>query len=490
MALQPIVQVLREAAEREPHRPSITHETASVTRMELEAHTNRLARAYQELGVQQGDLVTIALPNGIDFFEATIATWKVGATPQPVSARLPFLERDAIIDLADPALIVGVEDGQHGERASVPRGFQAAAELSTDPLLPDRVASHHKAMTSGGSTGRPKLIVSANPAEVDLEIESPMQVLPDRAHLVPGPLYHNAPFAFSLAALVRGNHIVVLTRFDAEQALQLIESHRVDYTVLVPTMMHRIWRLDRKLRDQYDLSSLRVMLHMAAPCPDWLKQDCIDWLGAERIFELYGGTEAQGYTWINGTEWLEHRGSVGKPAATCEMKILAADGGELPAGEVGEVYIMPETGPGSTYHYVGAEAKVRSGWESLGDIGWVDEDGYLYLSDRHTDMILSGGANIYPAEIEAAIDAHPAVRSSAVIGLPDEDLGNRVHALVDAIGALQEDELLDHLSARLVRYKVPRSVEFVSHPLRDDAGKVRRSALRAERIEDPEGLNS
>ena len=164
------------------------------------------------------------------------------------------------------------------------------------------------------------------------------------------------------------------------------------------------------------------------------------------------------------------------------MRILGEEGEELAAGEVGEVFIMPDEGPGSTYHYLGADARVRDGWESLGDIGWMDEDGYLYLHDRQTDMILSGGANIYPAEIEAALDAHPQVRSSAVIGLPDEDLGQRVHGIVYVEGKLTDDELREHLAERLVRYKVPRSFEYVGEPLRDDAGKVRRSALLAERV--------
>ncbi len=487
MALQPLSQVLREIAERAGARPAVTFEDQSVTWQELEDRSNRLARAYEALGVGPGDFVTIALPNGIEFYEASLATWKLGATPQPVSAKLPFIERDAIIELANPALVVGVSDGEHGERVSIPVGYTPDPALPTAPIEPDRVAPHYKAMTSGGSTGRPKLIVSANPGEMDLEIASTMEFENDRAYLVPGPLYHNAPFAFSMQALFRGNHVVVMTRFDAEETLRLIERHEVDYTVLVPTMMHRIWRLEREVRDRYDLSSLRVMLHMAAPCPAWLKEAWIEWLGPERIFELYGGTEAQGATWITGTEWLEHRGSVGRPMETTTMKVLGEDGRELPPGEVGEIYMMPETGPGTTYHYIGAEAKKRDGWESLGDIGWMDEDGYLYLSDRQTDMILQGGANIYPAEVEAAIDAHPAVRSSAVIGLPDDDLGSRVHGIVDAVEPVSEQDLLDHLAERLVRYKIPRSLEFVNEPLRDDAGKVRRSALRAERVAATEG---
>jgi len=224
--------------------------------------------------------------------------------------------------------------------------------------------------------------------------------------------------------------------------------------------------------------------HLAAPCPMWLKDAYIDWLGADVIWELYGGTEGQGGTVITGPEWLLHRGSVGKPNAACEMKIVDEQGNTLPPGEVGEVFMRPVAGPGTTYRYIGAQAKsMEGGWESLGDMGSMDADGYLYLSDRQTDMILSGGANIYPAEVEAAIDAFPGVRSSAVIGLPHEDLGNYVHAIVDAPdGSISKDALLAHLAERLVRYKLPRTVEFVTEPLRDDAGKVRRKSLRAERM--------
>jgi bile acid-coenzyme A ligase len=165
------------------------------------------------------------------------------------------------------------------------------------------------------------------------------------------------------------------------------------------------------------------------------------------------------------------------------IRVLDENGRDLEPGQIGEIYMMPDDGPGTTYHYVGAEPKSRDGWESLGDIGRMDEEGYVYLADRQTDMILRGGANVYPAEVEAAIDAHPRVRSSAVIGLPDEDLGNRVHAIVDAPKGMTEEELLTHLAERLVRYKIPESFEFVSDPLRADDGKVRRSALRDERIQ-------
>lgn len=299
---------------------------------------------------------------------------------------------------------------------------------------------------------------------------------------MPGPLFHNGPGVWSCQGLLYGNHVAVLPRFDAEATLAAIAEHRADVVYLVPTMMKRILRLPDDVRLSYDLSSLRIVWHLAEPCPPWLKEAWIDWLGPERIYELYAGTEAQGVTVITGTEWLEHRGSVGRPI-TGEFMVTDDDGTPLPPGQQGEIWIR-RTAEQPTYRYVGAEPRtLGDGWESLGDIGWFDEDGYLYLADRMADMILCGGSNVYPAEVEAAIQEHPAVRSVAVIGLPDEDKGNRVHAIVEADPAeLSEAELLAFLGDRLVTYKLPRSVEFVDVPLRDDAGKVRRSALRAERV--------
>ena len=480
MAAMPIGRLLGWLAEREPERPAITHEGRTVTRLALERASNRLARAYEALGVRQDDLVTVALTNGIEFYQACAAAWKLGATPQPVSARLPLLEREAIVELADPRLVVGAEGGAHGGRATVPAAYAPDPALSDAPL-PERTARYWKAPTSGGSTGRPKLIVSEEPGAFD-PVEPALSVVPEGVMLVPGPLYHNGPFTSSMRGLFNGNHLVVMSRFDARETLELIEAHRVTWVMLVPTMMHRIWRLGAEARARFDLSSLGMMLHLAAPCPPWLKERWIEWLGPERVHELYAGTEAQGITWIDGNEWLAHRGSVGRPMEGFRLRILDDNGAELPPGEVGGVYMIPDAGPGTTYHYIGAEPQAFDGWESVGDLGWLDEEGYLYLADRRTDMILSGGANVYPAEVEAAIDAHAAVRSSAVIGLPDEDLGQRVHAIVDATGEVGDGDLLAHLAERLARYKVPRSFEYVSEPLRDDAGKVRRAALRAERL--------
>jgi bile acid-coenzyme A ligase len=469
-------------AGKDPLKPFVTDEFRTITRGEFEMSSNRLARAYAGLGVKEGDMVTIALPNGIEFFEATFAAFKLGATPQPISARLPKFERDAIIEIANPSLVVGVEEGDIVGRAWLAAGFVPDASLS-DKELPEITTKYWKAPTSGGSTGRPKLIVAEQPAQFDPDTPA-LQMEVDRAILMPGPLYHNAPFAFSMSALFRGNHVVITTRFDAMETLRLVETHKVDWLYLVPTMMQRIWRLPQEQRLAHDMSSLRVMLHLAAPCPAWLKEEWINWLGPEIIHELYAGTEAQGSTWITGTEWLEHRGSVGKPSPNCAMKIVGENGETLPPGEIGEVYMIPLAGQGVTYHYVGATPKADDeGWESIGDMGHMDEDGYLYLADRQTDMILCGGANVYPAEVEGAIEAFEGIRSCAVIGLPDEDLGNRVHAIIDTAGGkLDETALLAHLSERLGRYKIPRSFEYVDEPLRSDAGKVRRKALREDRL--------
>jgi len=482
MPMLSLSRIIAFWAGSQPGRVAIDHEGASVTWAEFEERTNRLARAYKALGVEPDDFVTIGLPNGIEFIEACFATWKLGATPQPISARLPKLERDQIVELAKPALVVGCAPDEYAPTPSVPEYFAPDASLSGAPL-PERTAASLKAMTSGGSTGRPKLIVSKSPGAYDPETVT-LEIQNGGVMLVPGPLYHNGPFLWAMVALFKGCTVAITTRFDAEQTLRTIERLRADTCYMVPTMMRRIWSMPEATRKSFDLSSLRTLWHLAEPCPAWLKERFIEWLGAPVIWELYGGTEGQGSTTIQGQDWLTHKGSVGKPVDTCEMKIVGEDGRQLPPGEVGEVYIRPLTGPGTTYRYLGASAKaIDGGWESLGDMGWMDTDGYLYLADRLSDMVIVGGANIYPAEVEAALDAFPGVRSSAVIGLPDENTGNRLHAIIDRPeGPAIETALLDHLKKHLVLYKTPRTFEWVSEPLRDEAGKVRRTALRIERL--------
>ena len=474
MTLLSISRCLTELARRDPDRPAVVDEGGTLTRDALDRASNRLARAYAGLGVGEGDMVTVALPNGRDFVLACAAAWKLGATPQPVSSRLPRAELEAVVELAGPALVVGAEvEG----RTCVGADVQLPDD---DGPLPDVVSQEWKAPTSGGSTGRPKLIVATTPGLFDPDVPAVGYLRADDVQLVPGPLYHNGPFMYCFRGLFAGHTVVLMRRFDAERTLALVEQHRVGFAMVVPTMMQRIWRLPE--RERYDVSSLHTVLHLGAPCPAWLKQAWIDWLGPDRVLELYAGTEGTGITVISGREWLEHPGSVGRPALGSSVRVLRADGTDCAPGETGEVYLMPRTGPGTTYRYVGATAKAVDGWETLGDLGHVDEDGYLYLADRSADLVLTGGSNVYPAEVEAVLDSHPAVRSSCVLGLPDDDLGERVHALVDATSPVTEAELQAWVGERLVRYKVPRSVELVDGPLRDDAGKMRRSALRAERL--------
>ena len=469
---------LGDLARENPSAPSVTCGEHTLTRAELESASNRLARDLQSGGVGVGDMVSIGLPNSVEWFVAVAACWKVGATPQPVSPRLPPPELEAILELADPKAVIGIAPAP-GRRV-IPPGYVPDPSISDDPL-PDVASPAWKAPTSGGSTGRPKLIVSGDPAELDADAP-PMFGVANGCLVMPGPLYHNGPIVGSCSVWLAGGHVVVLPRFDAEATLDAVARYRADTLYLVPTMMKRIIRLPPETRLSYDVSSLQAVWHLAEPCPPWLKEAWIEWLGPDRILELYAGTEAQAATVITGREWLAHRGSVGRPIQGAVM-ICDPDGRQLGPGEEGEVWMRSERGR-PTYHYVGAEARTREGgWESLGDMGWLDEDGYLYLGDRMQDMILTGGSNVYPAEIEAVLQEHPAVRSCAVIGLPDDDLGNVVHAIVEAEpDEISREALLAFVGARLTRYKVPRSVEYTDQPLRDDAGKVRRAALRAERI--------
>jgi bile acid-coenzyme A ligase len=480
----PLGVVMGQLAADDPDAPALTHEGRTLSRAELDRRTTRLAHAYADRGVQADDFVTIGLPNGIEYFEAVLACWKLGANPPPVSHRLPAIERREIIALAQPALVVGVSDDDAGGRVSVPAGFEPEPRPGYDEPLPPVIGRSWKAPTSGGSTGRPKLIVAGQRGYVEnvRPIAEMGQIRADSTCVVTGPLYHSAPFQFSVAGLLIGAHQVVMTRFDPSQTLELVERYRADWLYMVPTMMQRIWRLPDDEKFGRDLSSLKVVYHLAAPCPPWLKQAWIDWLGAETIWELYGGTEAQAVTVLNGKEWLEHRGSVGRPWLG-EIKVLGPDGEELAPGETGTVWMRRGEGKRASYEYIGATARATAdGWESLGDVGRLDEDGYLYLADRETDMILVGGANVYPAEIEAALDEHPLVSSSCVIGLPHDDLGNVPHAIVHVTGEVSDDDLERHLRDRLAPYKIPRSFERTDEPLRDDAGKMRRPALRAERL--------
>ncbi|HEY0104442.1 MAG TPA: AMP-binding protein [Rhizomicrobium sp.] len=472
---------LREIVAAQPRAPAVTAQEVTLSWAELDGRSNRMARGLLAGGVTHGDFVTIALPNGLAFVEACYACWKIGAVPQPVSSRLPANELAAIVELAKSPVVVS--DVAMAAPAPVVSSAALLGAGTDASALPDAVSPSWKAPTSGGSTGRPKLIVSGTPG-LTPKGGGPTNFWlhrPDTVALMPGPLYHNGPFSNVFNALNAGGHVIVMAKFDAEATLREVERHRANWIYLVPTMMSRIWRLPN--RADYDASSLKTVWHLAAPCPPQLKQHWIDWLGADAIWELYGGTEAQAATTISGREWLSHRGSVGRVLPGGEMKAFDAQGRPLPPGETGEIFMRRAAHMPPTYRYIGAEARaLADGWESIGDIGRFDEEGYLYLADRRTDMILVGGANVYPAEVEAALDEHPLVASSAVIGLPHEELGNQVHAIVQPRPGLDVEDLKRHLAERLVIYKQPRTFELVEENVRDDAGKVRRSALRDERV--------
>ncbi|HEX7784499.1 MAG TPA: AMP-binding protein [Sphingobium sp.] len=482
--IMPIGDLLAYYAGKDPAKPAVTYDDRTTTFAELDLNSNRRARQLAALGVHEGDVVTLAVPNGLEFYETAFAIWKLGATPNIVSSKLPGAELRTIVEIAKPRLIIGEESARVEGWDFLLAGTSPDGSHSAD-ALPTKIAPRWKMHTSGGSTGRPKLIVDKQAGTYDIS-KAPLGQLPGEIMLNPGPLYHNAPFVGSFQWLFAGNQVIEMGRFDALRALELIERYKVSRVNFVPTMMSRIWRLPDEQRNAFDLSSLRIVFHMASVCPQWLKQAWIDWIGPDRIIEIYGGSELIGSTVITGREWLSHKGSVGKVMPGAQMRILDEQGNERRPGEIGEIYFLPDAGPDSTYEYIGAQAKAVNGWQTYGDLGHVDEDGYLYIADRRTDMVVSGGANIFPAEVEAALDEHPDVQSSVVIGLPDSDLGQRAHAIVqltdDALERVDGDTLRAFLSDRLVRYKIPRTFEFTNQLLRDDAGKVRRSQLRDERI--------
>jgi bile acid-coenzyme A ligase len=487
----PIGTQISALAELAPDEPAVTCDGVTITRAELDRSTNRLARAYADRGVGVGDYVTMVLPNSIEWIQAAVACWKLGAVPQPLSARLPEAELHGLLELRPPKLLVGRD---HPEMTSVPAGFVPDPALSDD-VLPEAVSPVWKAMGSGGSTGRPKLIESGGDSRIPAAIGYPLGAQEGDVTLMPVPLSHNTGFTAATMALLMRHHLVLMSRFEPRQFLRLITDHKVTFLTTVPTIMQRTLPVYYADPGAYDLSSIRRFWHLAAPCPPNVKQAWIDLLGPEKVWELYGGTELQALTFISGDQWLTHRGSVGVVVAG-EMKVLDDDGNQCPPGVEGEIYMRPAPGSAPTYRYVGATAKSRDGWDSLGDLGYFDADGFLYLSDRRVDMFTVGGRNVYPAEIENALSAHPDVLSCLVVGIPDPnsgDLGQVPHALVHTAegSTLDVAAVQEFLRERIAGYKVPNTVEFVDTPLRDDAGKARRSAVRdqvMERLRPPQHL--
>jgi fatty-acyl-CoA synthase len=372
-------------------------------------------------------------------------------------------------------------------------GFEVYDEVlqSAAPERPDDEQEGREMLYSSGTTGRPKGVrkplpgtpfgdPSAAPVQVAQGI-SLFGVGPGAVYLSPAPLYHSAPLVYSMSMHRLGATVVVMERFDAQQCLELIERHRVTLAQFVPTMFIRLLRLPPEVRERYDLSSLQMAVHAAAPCPVSVKRQMLEWWGPI-ILEYYAGTEDIGSTVITSQEWLAHPGSVGRPTTECH--IVREDGEDAPPGEAGVVYFAG----GRPFEYHNDPDKTASvvndkGWRTLGDIGYLDEDGYLYLTDRQAHMIISGGVNIYPQEAENVLAGHPTVVDVAVIGVPDAEMGEAVKAVVEpvdpaAAGDALADELLAHCRRELATYKCPRTVDFVDDLPRDDNGTLYKRRLR------------
>ncbi|MEJ2862252.1 AMP-binding protein [Actinomycetospora flava] len=490
-AVESLGAAFTRMAREHPDRPAVTDDDSTWSRADLEAHANRWAHDLAARGVHPGDFVSIALPNVAEHYALTLAAWKLGAVPQPLSHKLSDAELAAVLDVVRPPVVAGLAPGTDTSvvppgTTALPFGHRPGGPDTPPPPAPAPPA--WKAPTSGGSTGRPKVIVAAEPGTVDIVASraAVYRIEPDGTFLCTAPLFHNAPYLFSLLGLMLGNHVVLMGRFDAARALALAQEHAATWIYAVPTMMGRMLRVagDGAQRNSThrerlpDLPALRTLFHIGAPCPPAVKRAVIDWLGPDRVLEGYAGTEAQARTSITGREWLEHPGSVGRVTGG-EIEARTLDGERRCAvGEVGELWLRPEPGR-TTYRYIGAEARSRpGGWESLGDMGSFDADGYLHLADRAADMIVVGGQNVYPAEIEAAILEHPAVMSAVVVPAPDDDLGSVPHAVVQTGHDVTDADLDAHVAARLSPAKRPRAWRRSAGALRDDAGKVRRSSYR------------
>ena len=444
----------------------------TVTYGELDSLSDRMALRLAGRGVESGDRVVAALPKSVAQLALGFAVWKRGATLVPLRHDMPVPERAPLVELARASAVIAESD-----LAALAAPGDGAVDLDrpATPASPLLVAS-------GGSTGRPKLIRTPLPSTITPgqpfnPVGAIIGMRAGQTVFTGSPPYHFMGFGNYLSVL-EGGTSVILERFDAGLLLGAIERHRVNLLVLVPTMMIRLLR-DPTIT-QRDLSSIEAIVHSAAPCPPWVKRAWIDLVGGERVFEIYSSTEQVGFCVVSGTEWLERPGTVGRGVMT-EIRVLDADGHDVAAREVGEIHMRLAGLPVPVYEYVGADRGpvTDDGFASVGDLGWLDEDGYLFIADRRTDLIISGGVNIYPAEVEAVLTEHPAVADAAVVGVPDDEWGRRVHALVEVFpGASVTPEELDaHCRARLSATKVPRSYDLTTDLGRNEAGKLRRSGL-------------
>lgn len=503
-------------ARETPDRPAVIMASTGESRTfaQLDDSSRRIADLLWDLGLRRGDHAAVLMDNQLEFFEVYWAAMRSGLYLTAVS---PFLTpREATYILANSesrVLVVSstrldtsaslVADElpalEHrfvvGERsASLPAGHAWLDDHTavTTRDRGDREPLGRVMLYSSGTTGRPKGIKKplldvpfGHGGELARTLPDLMGVGPDTVYLSPAPLYHLAASVYIDAVNANGGTVVVMERFDARTALEVIERHRVTMAQFVPTMLIRILKLPDEVRLGSDLSSLTCIVHGAGPCPRSVKEQVIDWLGPI-VWEYYGGTEDNGNTVISSPEWLDHPGSVGRALAGTTLHICDAEGNELAPREVGVVY-METSWERSQFEYHGepgasaaARHHVHPTWTTLGDVGWVDEDGYLYLTDRLNFTIVSGGVNIYPREVEDILAMHPDIVDVAVFGVPDEDMGEAVKAVVQPrVAGTRElaEELIAYTRDRLAHYKCPRSVDFVDELPRLPTGKLHKQTL-------------
>lgn len=499
------------------HEPAVIDERSATTWAELDDRATRLVHALRDRGLVSGDRIVALLGNQVELVELTVACAHGGWVLVPLNWHWVVREVAYVLDDADASAVVVDERWADvvvpavdaatadptvrlyvGDRASLPAGFEpyerALVAARTDEI--DNPERGGPMFYTSGTTGNPKGVrsmlsaVGGPPELFTLMAHSmgPMIGVPPgepRVQLVCGPMYHSAQWVFGLFSLYCGATIVLQQKFDAAGVLDLIDRHQVTNVHLVPTQMVRMLDLPDDVRERFDGSSLRTIVHGAAPCPRSVKQAMIDWVGPI-VTEYYGGTEGGFISIIDAPEWLERPTSVGQPTPVVEIIIVGADGAVLPAGETGEIWFRNLMGSDFEYHNAPektADAHRDGGFGTLGDVGHLDAEGYLYLSDRKIDMVVSGGVNIYPAEIESVLAAHPAVADVAVFGIPDEEMGERVHAAValrpgHAWSSGLEQELVALCREQLAGYKRPRSFEVHDELPRSEAGKLTKRALR------------
>jgi bile acid-coenzyme A ligase len=436
-----------------------------------------MAVALADRGVGFGDRIGLGLRNSPHFVISTLAAWKLGAVPVPIRWDLPEWELDRVCEVTDPKMYISPDDV----------AWIDATDGRDAPVLPDVVSPHLQGICSSGSTGTPKIILSATPGVFNPVYATPMAtnwmpIARPQAILVLAPMYHVNAFA-TLHTMLGGDRLVVLEKFDAARAVDLIETHRITTFTATPTMLQRM--ADVPGIDDRDLSSIVWIQQGAAPMPPSLVHRWAGLIGAEKLIMAYGMTEAVGITALRGDEWMDHEGSVGRGMRGTEIKILDDDGREVPVGEIGEIYLRSATYGGSVY--LGTTPSLREtedGFRSVGDMGHVDNDGYLYIADRRVDLIITGGANVFPAEVEKALIDHPKIADIVVVGLRDPEWGRRVHAIVEPIDASDPpalSEIVAYSKARLAPYKVPKTMETIQSMPRSEATKVNRQRLIEER---------